>query len=607
MNSALLAASGGGSFSTTLAIIAGVGITAQWVAWRLQVPSIILLLAAGLVIGPVAGVVNPDVLMGDSLFGFVAISVALIMFEGGLDLPPRELRAAGSVVWRLVTLGAGVTLMLSTIASEHLFGLDRRAALVIGAVLTVTGPTVIGPLLSFVRPSGSVGPTLRTEGIIIDPIGATAALIAYEIALISSNADPTATITNIIMMTLAVGLGLGIVGAFVLDLALRKFLVPDNLANPVGLAMVIVGFVTANSVQEESGLITVTVMGMWLARNETASVRRLHEFNESLRTILISVLFILLAARVDPEALWSVLLPTLGLVAFLVLVVRPASVLVATLGSRMPLAERVLLACVCPRGIVAAAVSASFGLRLEQAGVEGAEKIAPAIFLVIIGTIVFYGFAAGPVAKRLGLADTHADGVLIVGGGAVARGMALQIMAQGPRVIIVDSDEYNTRRCRRLGIEAITASVFTDEIIHDLDLRGIGQMVALTSSDETNALATSRFERAFGRSNTFQLEPSESSALPEEMIGRIVGAEAPTFGELDEKARMGWRIKSVDAEEAAELVMLGLLVPLARKNQELSFVVKGSSVPTTGVVIGQVSPEVSVDIDARATSSVNPA
>ncbi|MFZ8999443.1 MAG: cation:proton antiporter, partial [Ilumatobacteraceae bacterium] len=386
MTTIVLAASES-AIGPTLAVIVGVGMAAQWLAWRTQIPSIILLLVSGLLLGPVLGVIDPDALLGGTLFPIVSLSVALILFEGGLDLPPRELRSTGTVARRLITVGAVITFLVAAWGAEQLFDMSRGAAAVMAAVLVVPGPPVVGPLLRFVRPSGRTGPILRTESILIDPIGATAALVAFEAALTDDTGDALASVLGVIGLTLAAGIGIGFGLAVLVDHGLRRFLIPDQLGNPIALATVVVGFVISNEVQEEAGLLTVTVMGIWLARRETAAVRQLLEFNESIRTLLISALFILLAARIETDALQDVVVPSLLFLALLVFVARPLSVLASTVRTELGWRERVFLMTMAPRGIVAASVSAIFALRLEEEGIRGAELIVPVMFLVIIATI----------------------------------------------------------------------------------------------------------------------------------------------------------------------------------------------------------------------------
>ncbi len=584
------------SIGPTLALIVGTGMAAQWIAWRTQIPSIIMLLGAGLALGPLFGVIEPDELLGDTLFPLVSLSVALILFEGGLDLPPRQLRNTGTTVRRLISIGAVVTFLVSWYAAREIFDISNEAAIVLGAVLVVTGPTVVGPLLRFVRPSGRTGPILRAEGVLIDPVGATAALVAFEIVLAEETNDALLSTGVIVGRTLVGGILFGLLAAFALDQAFRRFLIPDQLAVPVTFAFVVGSFVAANELQEESGLLAVTVIGVYLARRESSTIRQVLEFNESLRTLLISVLFILLAARIEADALRDVALPSLAFLAVLVFVARPLTVLVCTIRTGLSWRERVFLSAMAPRGIVAAAVSAIFALRLEEEGVADADKIVPIVFLAIIGTIVVYGFAAGPIARLLGLADAQADGVVIAGAHPVGRGLAKELKGRGIRTLLVDTDPYNVTRSTGMGLSARRMNVLAEEATQNLDLRGLGRMVALTSNDEVNALATGRFARVFGRREVFQLAPGHRSpgrsSVPEEYLGRIIGIDGLTYGTLDERSQQGWRVIGARAGRIAQQALDdGEFIPLIRvEDEEMAFICRNDALPVTGDVIGIASP-----------------
>jgi NhaP-type Na+/H+ or K+/H+ antiporter len=446
---------------------------------------------------------------------------------------------------------------------------------------------------------------LRAEGILIDPIGATAALVAFEIALTEQPGEAVTALVGVVGLTLLAGIGIGFVAAYVLDHALRRFLIPDHLGNPIALAMVIVAFVISNEVQEEAGLLAVTVMGIWLARRDSAAVRQLLEFNESLRTLLISALFILLAARIQPDQLRDVVVPSLAFLGVLVLVARPLSVIVSTVRTSLSWRERLFLMAMAPRGIVAAAVSAIFAIRLEEEGVRGAELIVPVIFLVIIGTIVVYGFLAGPLARKLGLAEARANGVLIVGAHSIARGLAKSLNDLGITTMLVDTDPYNVTRSVALGLPARRLSVLIEEATHELDLRGIGRILSLTSNDEVNALASTRFARVFGRRETFQLAPSEkqrNGELPQELLGRIVGINGLDYGTIDERTRQGWRVRATPASGSiAAAEEAGQFASLARVfDGQLSFICRNDPVPSQGTVIGLASPSLQQRLDEPA-------
>ncbi len=590
----------------SLALILGAGMLAQWLAWRTQIPSIIALLLAGLLLGPVTGIVDPDELLGGTLFPLVSLAVAVILFEGGLDLPPRELRSTGTVVRRLITVGAIITFLVAWISARSVFDISNAAAMVLGAVLVVTGPTVVGPLLRFVRPAGPTGPILRAEGVLIDPIGATGALLAFEIVVTDAPDEAVSKLIGVLVLTLVAGAGLGLAAAVILDTALRRFLIPDQLVVPVTFAFVVASFVAANEVQEESGLLAVTVLGIYLARRESSTIRHVLEFNESLRTLLISVLFILLAARIEAGALRDVLVPALVFVAVLVLVARPLSVLVSTLRTSLSWRERAFLMTMAPRGIVAAAVSAIFAIRLEEEGIPDASKIVPIVFLVIIGTIIVYGFAAGPAARWLGLADAQVDGVLIAGAHAVARGLGVELGKRDIKTLLVDTDPYNVTRAIAVGLPARRISVLSEEATHALDLRGIGRLLAFTSNDEVNALATARFSRVFGRREVFQLAPAKRrtghAAVPEEHLGRLIGLAGLNYSTLDERSRQGWKVRGARIGDLGESAITDdLFIPMVRVDEgRMAFLCRNDPLPTAGDVIGLAAPSLQQQLDNSA-------
>ncbi len=604
-----LLAAGESTIGPTLAIIVGAGMFAQWLAWRTQIPGIIALLVAGLTLGPVTGILEPDELLGDTLFPLVSLSVALILFEGGLDLPPRELRNTGTAVRRLITIGAVVTGVVGWYSAKAIFDLTDQVAIVLSAVLVVTGPTVVGPLLQFVRPAGTVGPILRAEGVLIDPVGATAALVCFEVVLITETDEAVLTIAGIVGFTLLAGAGIGLATAFLLDNALKRFLIPDQLAVPATFAFVVGSYVASNEIQEESGLLAVTVVGIYLARRESSTIRSVLEFNESLRTLLISVLFILLAARIEADALQDVALPSLAFIAVLVLVARPLTVLVSTIRTSLTWRERVFLTTMAPRGIVAAAVSAIFALRLEEEGVVGAEKIVPIVFLVIIGTIVIYGFAAGPAARLLGLAESRANGVLIVGSHASGREIATELKSREIKTLLIDTDPYNVTRAISKGLTARRMSALAEEATESLDLRGIGRLLAITSNDEVNALSTGRFARVFGRREVFQLAPGKRraghSAVPDEYLGRIIGVDGLTYTTLDERTRQGWKVVGTAARPLVALASEeGDFLPLIRiEENEMAFICLNDPLPDKGDVIGLASPALQRELEAEAALS----
>lgn len=506
-----------------LSAVVILGTAAQWLGWYIRLPSILLLLVFGILAGPVAGIIDPHAMLGSMLYPVVSLAVAVILFEGGLSLSLKEFRAVGGTVFRLVTVGMLVSWLLGSLAAHWLLGMEWSLAILLGAVLVVTGPTVIIPLLRHIRPAGATGPILKWEGIVIDPLGAMLAVLVFQI--ITTGAAPLAIIAATVGKTLLVGALLGVAGAAIMVGLLMKAWVPDYLQNPVTLMLVVAVFVAAHLLQHESGLLAVTVMGFAMANQKRVPVQHIVEFKENLRVMLIASIFILLAASLRPEELALLGPGSLLFLLALFLIIRPAAVFVSTLGSKLSHNEKLFLSWMAPRGIVAAAVSSIFSLRLHEAGHPGADSLVAATFLVIIATVTVYGLSAGYAAKRLGLAKVNPDGVLILGGRFWARRIAKAIKDEGYPVMLVDNDRHNILAARMEGVPAFYASVFSEPVLEQVELGGIGRLLALTSNDDTNSLASLHFAPVFGRDQIFQLAP-EGKPLKEEVSRHLRGRTA---------------------------------------------------------------------------------
>jgi NhaP-type Na+/H+ or K+/H+ antiporter len=505
------------------------GIGAQWLAWRSGFPAILLLLLFGLLIGPVFGLLRPDALFGPLLPPIVALSVAVILFEGGLSLNVADLPHVGSVVRNLLSVGMLMTWLISAGAAYFILGFGVALAALLGAVLVVTGPTVIGPLLMHVRPAGRLGPILRWEGIVIDPIGAILAVLVFEAILTDEVQEAGVMVALVVVKTVLIGGLVGLPGAGTLILLFKRFWVPDYLHNPVALLLVVSSFTVTNLQQEEAGLLTVTVMGIILANQQIVPVKHVIEFKESLGILLISSLFILLAARIQLSDFANLGVRSLLFLAVLMLLARPAAVALATLRSDLNWRERLFLAWLAPRGIVAASVSSVFALRLMERGYPAAESLVPVTFLVIIGTVAIYSLSAGPLARWLDLAKPHPQGVLIVGAHSWARTIAKVLQTGGYPVLVADTNWGNIAAARLAGLPAYYGSTVALEAPERMNLDGIGRLLALTSNDEVNALAAMRFAEFFSRAETYQLFPKtkgdELAAIaPQHLRGRLLFA-----------------------------------------------------------------------------------
>ena len=426
----------------SLSVVVVLGIAAQWMGWRMRIPSILLLLIFGILAGPVFGWINPDNLLGSLLYPVVSMAVAMILFEGGLSLSVKEFRAIGGVTAWLVTVGAAITWFIGAVAARWILGLDWSLAILLGAVLVVTGPTVIGPMLQFIRPTGQTGAILKWEGIMIDPIGAMLAVLVFQVIL-ESGTQPEMMVMITVLKTIGIGTLLGLLGALVLGFCMKRNYIPDYLHNPVAVMFVVAVFTGANILQSESGLLAVTMMGFALANQKSVSIQHIVEFKENLRVLLIAGVFILLAAHLKPADLDQIGIASFVFLLVLVLVARPASVFVSTFGSKLSTKEKLFLSWMAPRGIVAAAVASIFALRLEEVGLAGSEVLVPQTFFIIIGTVALYGLTAPLVARRLGLAKVHPQGVLFLGGQYWVRNIAKTLYDEGYPVMLVDNSRHN--------------------------------------------------------------------------------------------------------------------------------------------------------------------
>jgi NhaP-type Na+/H+ or K+/H+ antiporter len=531
-----------------LAGIFVLGIGAQWLAWRLRLPSILLLLLFGFLAGPVTHLVDPQQLLGELLFPLVSVCVGLILFEGGLTLRLKELQGTGGALLGLLTVGALVTWVLAAAAAYLLLDMRLSMSLLLGAILVVTGPTVVIPMLRHIRPSGAVGPIAKWEGIIIDPIGAVLAVLVFEVeTLLQQEAYVSATGAALAGLgrTLLVGGTAGVAGAWLLRTLLVRHWVPDLLDSPMVLMVVVATFTGANLLQSESGLVAVTLMGVLLANQNRVPMKPILEFKERLSVLLISSLFILLGARLDVNQFTALSWRGPVFVALLILVVRPLCVLCGTAFAGLRWNERVFLAWLAPRGIVAAAVASVFALRLGDAA---ASALVPATFLVIVGTVAVYGLTSFPLARWLGLATTTPQGVLMASAHPGARAIAHALTQAGYRVVLVDNNYHHIQQARMEGLETCHDSVLSEYVREELDLWELGRLLALTPNDEVNSLACLNFSEVFGRSEVYRIAtraPGEtrSETTTTHFSGRLLFGKHVTYEYLDERFAAGAVVK----------------------------------------------------------------
>jgi len=548
----------------TTVVVLGTG--AQWLAWRFRLPSILLLLLAGFLAGPVFGLLSPASLQGDWLFAFVSVSIGIILFEGGLSLRLSELQAVGSAVRNLITIGVLVTWGLAAFFAHMVMDFNLELAILIGAILTVTGPTVVVPLLRHVRPRGRVSTVAKWEGITIDPVGAIIAVLVLETLLLihepaqaGGHTGLSAAAEHVIVglgLEIFVALGVSVAATFVLLGILKQRLVPDFLRNPVTLMIVVAAFVISNVLQEESGLLTTTIMGIALANQPYASVQRIVEFKENLQVLLIGSLFILLSARLELSALEYINVESLIFLGLLVVLVRPLAVFLSTVGTQLEWEEQAFLAWLAPRGIVAAAVASLFAYQLRDIYPDQVEAVVPTIFFVIVGTVAIYGLTAAPLARWLGIAEPNPEGLLFVGAEEWVRHVAGFLHELGHDVRLVDANANHVRRAQNAGLPAQRANALSETILDDLDLSSTGRLLITIPNDEVASLTALHFSEVFESTDIYQLAAQRESRhvqkgeMPMHLRGRPLFGEDVSYADLEEHFDHGSEVRILKLDES---------------------------------------------------------
>lgn len=507
-----------------LAGIIILGILAQWVAWKFKIPAILPLIMIGLLVGPISTLISADgtqwlqpiwngekgLFPGENLFYFVSLAVGIILFEGGLTLKRDEISKVGPAIGKLISIGAAITFIGAGAAAHYIFGLDWRISFLFSALIIVTGPTVISPILRNIPLKKDVAAVLRWEGILIDPIGALVAVLVYEFISVEGDSGYTKQALLDFGKIVLIGMSFGITAGYALYFAIKKKLVPHYLSNVVALSMVMAVFVISDLFAHESGLLAVVVMGMFLGNSDLPSLKELLYFKESLSVLLVSILFILLAANISIEDLLLVYnWKTAILLAIIIFILRPLTVFASTTGSSLKVNEKLFISWVGPRGIVAAGISSLFGTKLVTKGVVGAEYITPLVFAVVLITVILNATTARLVAGWMGVYLKKSEGILIVGASKASRLIATYLNKNERHVVLVDSNQLNINRAKELGLEAFTANIYTDDLTDNIELNDVGYILAMTGSDEINKQAINRFEKYFGENGTFRLITSD--------------------------------------------------------------------------------------------------
>jgi len=522
-----------------LAVIGFSGIASQWVAWRIRIPAIALLLLAGLLLGPFTGYVNPQQDLGDVYKPIIALSVAIILFEGGLTLNFKEIKETSSAVRAIIVIGGPLVWLFSALSAHYAAGLSWPSAIVLGAILVVTGPTVIMPLLRQAQLSHR--------------IGALFAVISFEIYLVVHGSHGAGDL----ILNLILGACIAIGGGYLAGRGIAKTFVgghvPEYLKSPVLLVAVLGVYAISDLILEESGLLTVTIMGITLANSKMASLTELRRFKETITVLLVSGLFILLTASLDLNALYSLGWGAALFVGLVLFVVRPIAIMIATTGRGLSLNERLLVSWIAPRGIVAVAVSGLFGAALTENGIADGNQLTALTFAVVASTILLHGFSLAPLASAFGLKSAEKPGIMIVGGSDWSNALAQKLNDMEMPVLVVDSNYNHIKRSRLNDIPVFFGEVLSEDAHHSITLNRYSHLIAATDNDAYNSLVCSEFGPELGRSHVFQIgslrDENERQALSVTVGGRPLFKPGREYSELRHQTWNGWVFQSTRLTE----------------------------------------------------------
>ncbi|EID0030497.1 MULTISPECIES: cation:proton antiporter [Vibrio] len=535
-----------GNEALVLSAVGVIGLGCQWLAWRLRLPAILFLLLAGLIVGPFMQWLNPDEILGNLLFPLVSLAVAVILFEGSLTLNFKEIRGVSGSVWSIVSIGAIISWAATSIATHYFLGFTWELAMLFGSLTVVTGPTVIVPLLRTVRPNSTLANILRWEGILIDPLGALFVVMVYEFIVSHSAINSVEVFGTII----AVGVMLGAASGYAVATIMRRSWLPEYL-QPFAVLMVVLGvFSVSNHIESEAGLLTVTVMGMWLANAKDINIQQILHFKEHLTILLITGLFIFLAARISLDDFAALGSGALLLFVFMQLVSRPLSIFLSTFRSNLRLKDKLFLSWVAPRGIVAASISSLFAIKLTEYGIDEAILLVPMTFMVIIGTVVLQSATARPVALTLGVAEPAPRGFLLIGANRVAREIGQALSRYDRRVLMTDSNWEYISQVRMLGLDYYYGNPISSHADDNLNLIGIGQVVALTPDQHFNIMACMQFVDEFGEDKVHCLQKvktnvngSEKHSVAQEYHGKLLMGGNVSYTQLASMLSRGAEVK----------------------------------------------------------------
>ncbi|WJY26227.1 cation:proton antiporter [Sporosarcina trichiuri] len=571
---------------SVVAVLA-LGIFSQWLAWRIQWPSIVIMSIAGLLIGPVFGLIIPKAALGDLYGPLISLAVAVILFEGSSNLDIREIKGISKSVFRIVTIGAFLAWILGSVAAHFFAGLQWEIAFIIGGLFVVTGPTVIIPLLRNAKLKSRTAAVLKWEGIIVDPAGPLLALFAYEVIKVLSNDNLTMSSLLSFFGGAFLAVLLGLASGLLISIMATKGQFPEYLKSPIVLAFVLLCFMLAEVIMHETGMLAVTVMGLVIGRSKqyVSSIGNLGHFVENVSVMLTSTVFILLTASLPRETIAQMFTwPIFAFVLVTLFVVRPLSIWISTVGTELERNEKLLIGWIAPRGIVALTVAGYFSSILVEDGYEEASLLTALTFALVIITVCVHGFTIGPLAKRLRLASSAPPGILMVGASSFSAALGAQLKKMGIPVLVMDPSQGRLNLAAAKGVETFEGQILSEQARFGVDMTPYSTILSLTGDASYNALISQSFAPEFGFNNTFSLPVAQhhqmnDSELPISLKAHLLFKEDATFSELNRKINTTFEIGEVpvgelseDEEWRAKLPEQVIPLFIVKKNSAVDFV-----------------------------------
>lgn len=507
------------------AIIIAIGIGAQWLAWKIKWPAIVLWMIGGWVSGQVLGWINPEEALGDLFHPHVELASAIILFEGGLSLKYSEFMRAGGGISRLISVGLIIHLLLLTLAGYFIAGWSLEFSLLLGSILIVTGPTVITPMIRQIRLKQRPATFLKWEGIINDPIGALLAVLVFEYIAISGSSAATEVFISSLQAILISGvISFGL--SSLLKFAFIKSLIPDYLKVPIVLSLVLVSFAAANQLQEGSGLLAVTLFGLFVGNKDLPIIHEIKKFKESISTFLIAIIFVALSATLEISTFEAIGWREMLYLALVLFALRPIAILTSTIGSGMEWNEKAVISWFAPRGIVAASVAGVLGHKLVEANFMEGEKLVPMVFAVVFLSVFIYGFSIKKLARKLNLVGDSSKGIIVIGDSFWSINFCEALEKMGYHTFLVTTSKSVCRKAMKSGLNSFCGEILQLVMEHKIDFANYFSLMAITENSSYNAIICQNLSEVFGWDSVYQLPLSEEEKnnphyLPQSLRGRF--------------------------------------------------------------------------------------